>query len=274
VKLYAISDLHISHPANYEALSRIGHYPEDWLLLGGDICESPEELAACLEIVTRRFERVFWVPGNHELWTTSADPDAPRGEAKYRELVRLCRNYGVTTPEDEFVRWTGDGPACTIAPLFVLYDYSFRGDVIPRDLDIAQAIEYSRQAGVVCVDEELLHADPYPDRSAWCHARARYTEERLAQTQGPLILLNHYPLREEFSHLFLVPTFILWCGTRLTEDWHTRYPVHTAVSGHLHIRRDRIRDGVRFVEVSLGYPRQWDQERPIDSYLCEILPGR
>ncbi|MEQ9364224.1 MAG: metallophosphoesterase [Leptospirales bacterium] len=274
MKLYAISDLHISHPENMDALAKIASYPEDWLLLGGDISESTEDLETCFKILSGRFAKLFWVPGNHELWTTTEDPRAPKGEAKYLELVEVCRRFGVVTPEDDYLVWPGEGPACTIAPVFLLYDYSFRGDAVPRDLSPAAAVHYSQSKRVLCTDEALLHSDPYPDRIAWCHARVAATEKRLARSAGPLVLLNHFPLREEDAGLPLIPTFILWCGTLLTANWPERFPIHTAVHGHLHIRRDKRNDaGQRFVDVSLGYPRQRAGNLPIDSYLVEILPG-
>jgi hypothetical protein len=45
------------------------------------------------------------------------------------------------------------------------------------------------------------------------------------------------------------------------------------VSGHLHLRSTRWRDGVRFEEVSLGYPAQWRQSKAVDDYLRPILPA-
>jgi hypothetical protein len=44
------------------------------------------------------------------------------------------------------------------------------------------------------------------------------------------------------------------------------------VYGHLHIRGSYRRDGVRFEEVSLGYPPNWDQSLGIEPYLRQILP--
>ena len=46
------------------------------------------------------------------------------------------------------------------------------------------------------------------------------------------------------------------------------------MSGHLHMRSTRWREGVRFEEVSLGYPRppQWRPEAGADAYLRQILP--
>ena len=37
--------------------------------------------------------------------------------------------------------------------------------------------------------------------------------------------------------------------------------------------RSLWRHGVRYDEVSLGYPRDWRQDRGIDWYVREILPG-
>jgi hypothetical protein len=123
----------------------------------------------------------------------------------------------------------------------------------------------------------LLHPDPYPTRQAWCHARCAATAARLEQLPRDVttVLVNHFPLRREHAVLPAIPRFSIWCGTRQTEAWHQRFRAQVVVSGHLHIRSTRWRDGVRFEEVSLGYPRQRRVEYPeIEPYLREILPGR
>jgi hypothetical protein len=68
-----------------------------------------------------------------------------------------------------------------------------------------------------------------------------------------------------------VPRFSIWCGTTLTEDWHIRYRAEAVVTGHLHMRHTVVKDGVRFEEVSLGYPRDWNGARGIGAYLRRIL---
>ncbi|HSS48965.1 MAG TPA: metallophosphoesterase, partial [Thermoanaerobaculia bacterium] len=69
-----------------------------------------------------------------------------------------------------------------------------------------------------------------------------------------------------------IPRFSIWCGTRLTDDWHLRFGAEAVVYGHLHIRATHYRDGVRFEESSLGYPQNWDTDRGIEPYLRQILP--
>jgi hypothetical protein len=44
------------------------------------------------------------------------------------------------------------------------------------------------------------------------------------------------------------------------------------VYGHLHIPRTTYYDGVRFEEVSIGYPREWQRRGLPDRLLRQILP--
>ena len=69
MKLYAISDLHLGHEINRQALAAIPSYPEDWLILAGDMGETTAHLRYALSILSRRFAQLLWVPGNHDLWT-------------------------------------------------------------------------------------------------------------------------------------------------------------------------------------------------------------
>lgn len=271
MKLYAISDLHLANASNREALERLPDYGDDWLIVAGDVGESAEHLDFAFRVLTRRFARLIWVPGNHELWTLRRFSSEPRGQAKYEELLAVCRQYGVATPEDPYPVWTGEGPRCVIAPLFLLYDYSFRPDHVPLE----RVVKWSEESGIVCSDELLLHPDPHPTRQDWCAARCELTERRLEKIPQdlPTILVNHFPLREDLVRLRRIPRFSPWCGTRRSEDWHVRFRALAAVSGHLHIRGTQWRDGVRFEEVSLGYPRDWDTNLGVESYLREILPG-
>ncbi len=273
MKLYAISDLHVEHEINRNALEALSPYPDDWLIVAGDVCTAEHYFRWTLDILTQRFAKVIWVPGNHELWTEKQESNGFRGEAKYQHWVGLCRNYGVLTPEDPYVVW----PHATsqvrhiIAPLFLLYDYTFRPPQITAD----QAIPWAAESGVMCVDEYRLKPEPYSSKIEWCHARLAATELRLKEvsSQGKLILINHFPLRYDLVRLKRIPRFSIWCGTQWTEHWHTQFPVDVVVTGHLHMRATDYRDGVRFEEVSLGYPKHWTQERGVAWYLREILPG-
>ncbi|KAI0017598.1 metallophosphoesterase-like protein [Xylariomycetidae sp. FL0641] len=276
MRLYALGDLHLGYEANKRALEALAPHPDDGLILAGDVGETPAHLTLAFEAATKNFRHVFWVPGNHELYTLGAA--TLRGRAKYDECVALARAHGVLTPEDPFFRWEGPGGPVLVALVFTLYDYSFR----PPEVSLEGALRWAEERDTVATDEFLLHPDPHASRPAWCAERVARSEARLAAARAatgglPLVLVNHWPLREDLVHIPRVPRFTLWCGTRATRDWHTRFGARVVVSGHLHVRRTDWRDGVRFEECSLGYPPQWEDARKagkdINAMLREILPG-
>jgi 3',5'-cyclic AMP phosphodiesterase CpdA len=271
--LFAISDLHVNHAENRELVAALEPRSEDdWLIVGGDVGESFADVEWALGLLAERFARVLWTPGNHELLVQRGAEDEPRGEARYLALVELCRRLGVLTPEDPYPVWRGEGGPALVAPLFLLYDYSFGRNVAPT---AAEALRLAHEAGVVCVDEFLLHPDPYPSREEWCRARVRETEERLAARPAgmPTVLVNHWPLHEGPTRLLRHPEFAQWCGTTLTADWHRRFEATAVVYGHLHIPVTSWYDGTRFEEVSFGYPREWSRRSWLRPGLRAILPA-
>jgi len=272
MRLLAISDLHVSYPRNRQWVSDLPPgEPGDWLLVAGDVGEKAEDIEWVLRTLSGRFGTVVWVPGNHDLWAHPRDPMVLRGEARYQHLVQVCRDLGVITPEDPYPVWDGPGGPLVIVPLFVLYDYSFRPDGA-RTKEEGLALAY--KAGLMGTDERHLYPDPYPSREAWCQARIDATLPRLHALDPalPTILVSHFPLTREPTRILRYPAFAQWCGTEQTADWHRRFRAQAVVYGHLHIPRTTWEDGVRFEEVSLGYPREQDRfpDRPLT--LTQILP--
>ena len=112
-RLVAISDLHLSRKENREALEHFAadtarRFDDDWLIVAGDVGERVEHLQFALGILTRRFARVFFTPGNHDLWCPTGATDRTRGQARYDEIVATCREFGALTPEDPYARWPLD----------------------------------------------------------------------------------------------------------------------------------------------------------------------
>ncbi len=270
--LLAISDLHVGHAENRRFVEQLAPRSDgDWLIVGGDVADDLADVEWALSLLAERFAKVLWTPGNHELLTQRDAHHEPRGDARYRELVEICRGADVLTPEDPYPIWDGLGGPAVVAPLFLLYDYSFGDNV---GIDKEESLRRAYDAGVVCVDEFLLHPDPYPSREAWCRARVQETERRLTDcpVELPTVLVNHFPLTDTPTRVLRHPEFAQWCGTRLTADWHRRFRARAVVYGHLHIPRRIWEDGVRFEEVSLGYPREPGHGARVRSGPCQILP--
>lgn len=266
-----MSDLHVGHADNRPIVERLRPTSDDdWLIVAGDVAELVADIESTLKLLSDRFARVIWVPGNHELWTHPSDPVDLRGEARYAHLVEVCRALSVDTPEDPFPVWDGESGPVTVAPLFLLYDYSFRpAGAATKEEGLAIA----RESGVVCTDEYLLHPDPHPSREAWCAARLAYSERRLAELDGAAtVLVNHWPMLRYHTEPLWYPQFAQWCGTDRTADWHQRFNARAVIYGHLHIPRVTRHDGVRFEEVSLGYPREWRRHRVPRELPRQVLP--
>jgi len=268
LNLWAISDLHIGVESNKNALRALDEYSDDWLILAGDICESVEDLEWAFAFFIQKFSRVFWVPGNHELWLVTKSEQASTSLVKYMALIELARKYGVLTPEDPWLIFPPTGHV--IVPLFTLYDYSFR----PDDVSLAEVIDWAMAENCVCTDEVAIKPAPFQTIDEWSKdlcERARKRFENELPEHARTILVNHFPLREDLVHIPRVPRFSPWCGTKETEAWHKQYRADVVVSGHLHVRGTQFRDHTRFEEVSLGYARQWDASKGLKHYLRLLI---
>jgi 3',5'-cyclic AMP phosphodiesterase CpdA len=273
--LLAISDLHVGYAENHEIVEALRPETDgDWLIVAGDVAERFADITWALRTLKQQFDTVIWLPGNHELWTHPSDPVQLRGEERYRRLVEEIRALGVITPEDPYPLWEGPRGPVAVVPMFLLYDYTWRAGT-PGATTKEAALAQSQDLGVVCTDEHFLHPDPLPGLDDWCRARVTATERRLEalDPELPTVLANHWPLHPEPTEILRYPSFALWCGTEQTEQWHTRFRATEVVYGHLHIPRTIWRDGVRFTEVSLGYPREWGSRQKPPEGPRRILAG-
>ena len=142
--------------------------------------------------------------------------------------------------------------------------------------------EWARRKGVKPADIAAIDPTPHATMGDWCVERVRISERRieeaLAPTESasdsiPTVLINHFPPRNDLIRLVRIFRFGPWCGTRSTETWARRYGAKAVVYGHLHLPATDHLAGVRYEEVSLGYPRERGVERAPRTYLREILPG-
>lgn len=283
-------------------MQELPSFQDDWLVVAGDVCDgwTEDRFVSAMSLLKHRFAKVFWTCGNHELYTLNSSKDeykSLRGVAKYERMVQLCNNVGVLTPEDPYEKWQKPVHAKSapppsgaddvrvpeereyayVCPIFTLYDYSFRPHTVSR----GKCLEWAQAAKVMCTDEFTLHADPYPTKDEWCAARVAQTGARLdklmtrtdADGNAPhTILASHFSLRYDMVYSPYLPRFSLWCGTRLTEDWHQKYHADVVLYGHTHVRNTTKLDGCTFCECSLGYPNQYNITKKISDYFCQVLP--
>jgi len=208
-KLYAIADLHLSYKFNREALQELTPHPFDSLILAGDIGESAQHLRYAFSTIRPKFQKVWWVPGNHELYTMPsvaaptnpspahladldpffdpADAKDQRGEAKYMQCVALAREYDILTPEDGFEIW--DAGAATSGEI----------DLQPHEAPIPVAIDSSsstQKNALICPIFTLYDYSFRPPEVLAGDARAWAAEHDLVATDEALLHADPHPSKE------------------------------------------------------------------------------
>ena len=80
--------------------------------MAGDVCTSLSKMRAAFDKLTPLYTYVFYVPGNHELWTAKNEANSVQ---KFLDILRLCDECGVHTRP----AWVA--PTVAIVPLFSWY---------------------------------------------------------------------------------------------------------------------------------------------------------
>ena len=239
MRIFAVSDVHIDYDANakwVEDLS-VADYQDDVLILAGDVTDTRPLLEWCLGTLTKKFKKVLFVPGNHELWVVR-DGRGKDSLQKFDDVCAVVESSGASMQPFR-------APGVSIIPLLAWYDYSF-GE--PGD--------------------EL--------RSIWmdyraCRWPAGYTEQDVAAHFAALNDGHVSPVRDKvitFSHFLpridVMPAFIPEAGrilypilgcTRLDGQLRRlRSKIH--VYGHSHVNRHVKIDGVTYINNAFGYPSE------------------
>jgi 3',5'-cyclic AMP phosphodiesterase CpdA len=238
MRILAISDLHTDFHENkllLEQLSDVSHR-RDILIVAGDISDRLDTLRSTLALLRAKFMKVFYVPGNHELWVRH---EAYSSVEKFFRVLALCESLDIRT-----------GPAKVdsvwIVPLFSWYEPQFDGDNSGINNSLSGWMDF--------------HLCKWP---AWmeqvCAFFLQLNEPRLRSYDGAVISFSHFLPRRD-----LLPSTerlkfrglprVAGCAALDTQIRRLKSGTH--VFGHSHISCDRIIDGVRYVQNPLRYPRE------------------
>lgn len=94
----------------------LDEYRDDVLIVDGDISDSLVAIAECLAALTRRFSRVMYVPGNHELWVRR--DRMASSLTKFDAVMTVAHDLAM-----EIRPWRRG--STVIVPLLGWYDFSF-----------------------------------------------------------------------------------------------------------------------------------------------------
>jgi predicted phosphodiesterase len=239
MRVFALSDLHIDYEVNAKWVAdlSVAEYQDDVLILAGDVTDSWRLLDWCLSALVRRFKKLLFVPGNHDLWVIREDREMDSWQ-KFDDVRVVAESSGASM---EAFRENGT----SIIPLLAWYDYSFG--------------EPSEKLRAVWRDYRACRwPRGYTERDVAARF-ASFNENHDSAAGDTVITYSHFlpriDLMPEFvahSNRLLYP--VLGCAQ--LENQLRRLNSNIHVYGHSHVNRQVQIDGVSYINNAFGYPKE------------------
>lgn len=238
MKVFVVSDVHVDYQASRQWLLGLSafDYKRDVLILAGDLTDDLKLLADCLCSLSSKFNKVLFVPGNHELWVVR---DKFRTSLeKFEKVLQISADCGAST--DVYAQG-----GLSIVPLFGWYDFSF-GPPGARLMEVWS--DFSACAWPDGYTEQKV-TNYFMDRNAG----------KLNPADGMLISFSHFLPRIDLMPSFVRPSqrylYPVLGSTRLGEQVSALKPkIH--VYGHSHVNQRVEIEGVYYVNNAYGYPSE------------------
>lgn len=239
MKVFVISDIHIDYAENKEWLLNLSDedYKDDILLLAGDLTENLNSLSQSFESLVRKFRKVLFVPGNHELWV-GRDDNRSHSLEKYQQVCNIAIESGVALEPYHI-------DDLSIVPLLGWYDFSFA------------------EPGSMLLDTWMdFRLCKWPEGTELKDVTKFFLDQNTKHLQTnneTIISFSHFLPRIDLmppyipqSYRFVYP--VLGCNG-LEEQIRVLNPsIH--VYGHSHVNRHVTIDGVKYINNAFGYPSE------------------
>ncbi len=239
MRIFALSDIHIDYSENAKWIANlsVAEYKDDVLIMAGDVSDVRRLLDWCLSTLARRFKKVLFVPGNHELWVIREDREK-NSLQKFDEVCAVVKSSGASMQAFH-------ERGVSIIPLLGWYDYSF-GE--PSDELKSIWMDYC----------SCRWPNGFTEQDIAAHFTALNREQ--GSTAGnKIITYSHFlpriDLMPEFipsAHRFLYPVL----GSVQIERQLRKFSPSFHVYGHSHVNRQVKIDGVSYINNAFGYPSE------------------
>jgi len=252
--VYACSDLHVDFPANREWLQALPVCtdPHSVLLVAGDVQHDLARLEDTLVALSFKYGRVFFIPGNHDLWALGQGPDSA---AKFFSMLDMLERIDVEYLPAPLTR---DG--LTLHPLFSWHSPDL-SDSFPMPSYFEESFD------MACRWPRCINGNDNPRQSSLLHEIPAFFRELNAMTMAMLRELPGYTNRKNLQAITMshfLPRLELYNGRmdleKVMGDPLVDKQLRAAgsvlhVFGHSHLNVDTVVDGVRYVQHALGNHR-------------------
>ncbi len=238
MRCFCISDIHVDYEENAAWIASLScfDYRDDILIVAGDLTDNVQLLEKSLRQLADRFNKVLFVPGNHDLWVVRSKQRT--SFEKFDLIRRIASDIGI-------IMEPYHSGSLTVVPLLGWYDYSF---------------------GVPSVE----HQERWMDYRA-CLWPEGYNESEITRyfTEKNI---QHLDLKNEtlisFSHFLpridLMPAYIphnkrmLYpiLGSSILDRQVQRLKPNIHIYGHSHVNRKVRLDDISYINNAFGYPQE------------------
>lgn len=272
VRVHAISDLHVDHDANLDFVRSLERPTGDGfqaLVVAGDVSADLGRTREALSALAAAYDRVFYVPGNHEAWVTKGDRDAGLADslAKLEAAEAAAAACGCAVAAETLA--DDAGRAVTVAPLRAWPHASHDVEPdLPGEPDPADRRSFARRWAdfrrcrwpAALLGAAGGDARPHGLGAGDAALSRHFADSNdVAGLSGPLVTFSHFSPRRECvpeKRFLLEPSLAKVAGSddlgRVVAA--LRPDVH--VFGHTHIPVDLDLDGTYHVQWPLGSPRE------------------
>jgi len=249
MRIGAISDIHLDVNIDYPVIEAIGSYTKasnlEMLLVAGDISNNYKTTLSYLDQLEAAVEiPVCFVPGNHDMWDKEGEiKDARKIYEMYekrsgclcQKVIKLNKDWAVTGA----IGW---------------YDYSF-GDLAYSN----EAFEKREKNERIWQDRIMVH---WHESDQQFHKRMLTDlEEKLLACEGKnVIAVTHMIGIPEFKVPQSRPDwdyFNAFLGSREYGELFEKHHVSYHFMGHVHYRKQLLKNGVDYRCVCLNYHTEW-----------------
>lgn len=239
MRVFALSDIHIDYEVNakwIESLS-MADYQNDVLILAGDVTPKRRLLEWCLKTLAKRFKKVLFVPGNHELWLTPADRDRSSLQ-KFDDVCAVVESSGASMQAFR-------APGLAIIPLLAWYDYSF-GEPSAELKSIWMDYHTCRWPGGFCDKDVAAHF-------------AALNQDLAGPPGDKVITYSHFLPRIDVMPGFMPhASRVLYpiLGSVHLDRQLRSLNASMHIYGHSHVNQNVTIDGVEYINNAFGYPSE------------------
>jgi predicted phosphodiesterase len=238
MRVFALSDIHADYDENKRWISNLSSadYLNDYLIIAGDVTDDCKLLAGIFLNVERKFSKIFFVPGNHELWITRDKLDC--SFEKYGLVNQVAENCGINTQP-----YISDD--LCIIPMLSWYDFSFAE---PTEYLMQIWRDFSSCAWPSGFNLEKVNQ----------HFLSMNLKHMLPKTQFTISFshfLPHIGLMPDYipaSKRFLYPVLGSQALGKQVENLEPNFHVY----GHTHVNRTVKIGNTTYINNAFGYPSE------------------